>query len=42
MSMVPNPEVEANTVMAVMQKGYRLNGRLVRAAMVVVSQGEGN
>ncbi|MBE0404915.1 MULTISPECIES: nucleotide exchange factor GrpE [Halomonas] len=38
MAMVPNPELEPNTVMEVMQKGYLLNGRLVRPAMVVVSQ----
>ncbi|WP_432471814.1 nucleotide exchange factor GrpE [Amphritea sp. HPY] len=39
MSMVPNPEVPANNVMAVMQKGYSLNGRLIRPAMVIVSKG---
>ena len=38
-SMVPNPDVAANTVMEVIQKGYTLNDRLVRAAMVVVSKG---
>lgn len=38
MAMVPNPEMEPNTVMEVMQKGYLLNGRLVRPAMVVVSK----
>ena len=38
-SMVPNPALEPNTVMDVFQKGYTLNGRLVRPAMVVVSQG---
>ncbi|GAA0637317.1 nucleotide exchange factor GrpE [Halomonas beimenensis] len=38
MAMVPNPELEPNSVMDVMQKGYLLNGRLVRPAMVVVSQ----
>ncbi|MFC3285604.1 nucleotide exchange factor GrpE [Litchfieldella rifensis] len=38
MAMVPNPELEPNTVMEVVQKGYLLNGRLVRPAMVVVSQ----
>ncbi|WP_434984047.1 nucleotide exchange factor GrpE [Vreelandella zhaodongensis] len=38
MAMVPNPELEPNTVMEVMQKGYLLNGRLVRPAMVIVSQ----
>ncbi|UTW03047.1 nucleotide exchange factor GrpE [Amphritea atlantica] len=39
MSMVPNPDVAANHVMAVMQKGYSLNGRLIRPAMVIVSKG---
>ena len=38
MSMVENNEVEPNTVIAVMQKGYTLNGRLVRPAMVMVSK----
>ncbi len=38
MSMVPNPDVEPNTVINVFQKGYTLNGRLVRPAMVVVSK----
>jgi molecular chaperone GrpE len=37
-SMVPNPDLEPNTVMDVFQKGYTLNGRLIRPAMVVVSQ----
>ena len=37
MSMVPNKDVEPNTVLNVFQKGYLLNGRLVRPAMVVVS-----
>ena len=37
-SMVPNPDVEPNTVIEVFQKGYTLNGRLVRPAMVVVSK----
>jgi molecular chaperone GrpE len=36
-SMVPNGDVEANTVIEVFQKGYTLNGRLIRPAMVVVS-----
>ncbi|MCZ6710044.1 MAG: nucleotide exchange factor GrpE [Gammaproteobacteria bacterium] len=39
-AMVPNPDAEPNSVMEVMQKGYTLNGRLVRAARVVVVQGE--
>ena len=38
MSLVPNPDVEPNTVIAVMQKGYVLNGRLLRPAMVMVSK----
>ncbi|WP_062267495.1 nucleotide exchange factor GrpE [Endozoicomonas arenosclerae] len=38
MSMVPNPDVETNTVIDVFQKGYKLNGRLIRPAMVVVSK----
>ncbi len=38
MAMVPNPDLEPNSVMEVLQKGYLLNGRLVRPAMVVVSQ----
>jgi molecular chaperone GrpE len=40
MSIVPNPEVEPNTVIAVMQKGYTLNGRLIRPAMVMVSKAD--
>jgi len=39
-SMVPNPNSEPNTVIDVFQKGYTLNGRLVRPAMVVVSKAE--
>jgi molecular chaperone GrpE len=38
MSMVENAEVEPNSVIAVMQKGYTLNGRLLRPAMVIVSK----
>ena len=41
MSMVENNEVEPNSVIAVMQKGYTLNGRLVRPAMVMVSKNGG-
>ncbi|WP_133406020.1 nucleotide exchange factor GrpE [Parashewanella tropica] len=37
--MQPSEEHPANTVMAVMQKGYMLNDRLLRPAMVMVSQG---
>ncbi|WP_218961656.1 nucleotide exchange factor GrpE [Marinicella litoralis] len=38
MSMVPSPDHEKNTIVNVFQKGYLLNGRVVRAAMVVVAQ----
>ena len=38
MSMQESGDCEPNTVMAVMQKGYTLSGRLVRPAMVVVSK----
>jgi molecular chaperone GrpE len=38
MSMVENPDVEPNTVIAVMQKGYMLRERLLRPAMVMVSK----
>ncbi|WP_026374601.1 nucleotide exchange factor GrpE [Aestuariibacter salexigens] len=38
MSMQESDEVAPNTVMAVMQKGYELNGRLLRPAMVMVSR----
>ena len=38
MSMQPSEELEPNTVIAVMQKGYTLNGRLLRPAMVMVSK----
>jgi len=39
MSMVPAEGVDPNTVVAVVQKGYLLNGRLVRPAMVMVAKG---
>lgn len=42
MTMVTNPEIPANTVIEVFQKGYLLNGRLIRPAMVVVSSGVEN
>ncbi len=38
MSMQEDAEAEPNTVLTVMQKGYLLNDRLVRPAMVVVSK----
>jgi len=40
MSMVPAPDAEPNSVVAVVQKGYLLNGRVVRPAMVVVAKAE--
>ena len=39
MTIQENPEVEPNTVIAVMQKGYTLHGRVIRPAMVIVSKG---
>lgn len=39
MSMVEAADAEPNSVIAVMQKGYTLHGRLVRPAMVVVAKG---
>ncbi|WP_100641822.1 nucleotide exchange factor GrpE [Alteromonas facilis] len=38
MSMQESAEVAPNTVIAVMQKGYQINGRLLRPAMVMVSR----
>jgi len=38
MSIQPRGDVEPNTVVTVMQKGYLLNDRLVRPAMVIVSK----
>lgn len=40
MSMVPAPDAEPNSVVAVVQKGYLLNGRVVRPAMVIVAKAE--
>ncbi|MEX0604811.1 MAG: nucleotide exchange factor GrpE [Marinobacter sp.] len=40
MSMVPSPNAEPNSVVAVVQKGYTLNERLVRPAMVVVAKAQ--
>ncbi len=42
MSMQESAEVEPNTVLAVVQKGYEINGRLLRPAMVMVSQAPAN
>ena len=38
MAMQEVEGVEANKVLSVAQKGYQFNGRLLRPAMVVVSQ----
>ncbi|AEX53324.1 nucleotide exchange factor GrpE [Rahnella aquatilis] len=38
MTMMESDELEPNHVMMVMQKGYTLNGRLLRPAMVAVSK----
>lgn len=38
MSMQPTSEYEPNTVVNVFQKGYLLNGRLLRPAMVIVAK----
>ncbi len=40
MSMQARADVEPNTVVAVIQKGYLLNERLVRPAMVMVSKAD--
>jgi molecular chaperone GrpE len=39
MTMQPSQEYAENVVMEVLQKGFRLNERLLRPAMVVVSKG---
>ena len=38
MAVLVNADLEPNSVMDVMQKGYLLNGRVVRAAKVIVSK----
>ena len=40
MSMVENPDMEPNSIAAVVQKGWKLNERLVRPAMVMVVKGD--
>jgi molecular chaperone GrpE len=37
-TLQPSTEHPAQSVLQVFQKGYRLNGRLVRPALVVVAQ----
>ena len=40
-AMVESEEIEAGKVLGVMQKGYTLNGRTIRAAMVTVAKAKG-
>ncbi|WP_293614771.1 nucleotide exchange factor GrpE [Porticoccus sp.] len=42
MSMLEVPDAKPNTVIDVFQKGYTLNGRLIRPAMVVVAKSVAN
>jgi molecular chaperone GrpE len=37
-TVMPSAEVDENTVLEVLQKGFRLHDRLIRPAMVVVSR----
>lgn len=39
MSMIPNPNLPANSVMDVVQTGYSISDRLLRPAMVIVATG---
>jgi molecular chaperone GrpE len=41
LSTVPAPHVEPNTVIEVIQKGYQMNDRLLRAAKVIVARSNG-
>ena len=41
MSMQESPDHDNNTIIAVMQKGYMLNERLLRPAMVMVARNSG-
>jgi molecular chaperone GrpE len=38
MSMLPSPTAEPNSVLAVVQKGFALHGRIVRPARVIVAR----
>ena len=40
MAMVPMPSAEPNSIIEVLEKGYALNGRLIRPARVVVAKGD--
>jgi molecular chaperone GrpE len=37
--MIPAPDAEPNTVVEVLQKGYKIADRVLRPALVVVAQG---
>jgi molecular chaperone GrpE len=41
LSVLAAPDAAPNTVIQVVQKGYELNDRLLRAAKVIVARGEG-
>jgi len=41
LGLLPSVDVPPNTVVEVVQKGYELNERLLRAAKVLVARGEG-
>jgi molecular chaperone GrpE len=40
LSLLPASHVEPNTVLEVIQKGYEMNDRLLRAAKVIVARGD--
>jgi len=42
LSVLPASHVEPNTVLEVIQKGYRMNDRLLRAAKVIVARADGS
>jgi molecular chaperone GrpE len=42
LTVVPSPHVEPNRVVEVIQKGYQLHDRLLRAAKVIVARAEGD
>ena len=39
LSAIPSPDAKPNTILHVAQKGYLLNGRVIRAAQVIVADG---
>ena len=38
MSVMSHPKAKPNTIIEVLQKGYCLNGRVIKAAMVIVAK----